>query len=91
LQDILYQDVVDLPLWLAEGLTGSNIVRVGLSPPFKERSVRTELKHNPVHLRLRDKSPYYYEVAMRLAKVSVEEEARSLPSAAQAALGKRTL
>lgn len=54
--------------------------------------MRTELEHNALTLKLRDKSPFYYEVALRLSKLCRDEpEAALLPKAAQTALSKRVL
>jgi GINS complex subunit 3 len=88
MQDIEEGQHVELPLWLAEKLADSKLVSVELPRNFSKK-VRDSLQAAPETVRLREKSPHFYEVGLRLAQVSIAEDASRLPAAIQATLAKR--
>ena len=51
--------------------------------------MREALLADAVSVRLRDKSPCYYETGLRLARISSSEEASQLPASIQATLATR--
>lgn len=88
LQDIEEGQRIELPIWLAERLSESKLVTIDLPRNFSRR-VRESLLAAPESVRLRDRSPYFYEVGLRLASTSMSEDAARLPAALQSTLATR--
>lgn len=84
-KDIDESETVELPLWLAEPLQEGRIGIIDLPRAFSA-SVRDQLLAAPTTVRLRDKSPYFYETGLRLASQCSSEDAQRLPSAVKATL-----
>lgn len=64
------------------------MVRVGI-PQCLGPKTREAMVSDPTALRLRDKSPAVYNVALAIAKVSTVPDAARLPAIARAALAER--
>ena len=58
---------MDLPLWLAEDLShfNSKLVEISLPPAYTPKS-REDIKADPVAAKLRELSPHFYNVGLRL-------------------------
>jgi GINS complex subunit 3 len=87
-QDIEEESRIELPLWMAETLADHQYVVVQLPRNFSAK-VREAMLANPENVRLRERSPYFYEAGLRLSSLSHMEEAKSLPAAIQATLAIR--
>lgn len=65
--DILQDDIMEIPLWLAVPLAQYDIVDVEVPKIFKEKFQKT-LEADPCVINLREKSPYFYEVGGKLGE-----------------------
>ncbi len=80
---------MELPLWMAERLVEAQYAVVELPRNFSAK-VREALLAAPESVRLRERSPHFYEVGLRLASLAGHlEEAKTLPAAIQATLATR--
>jgi GINS complex subunit 3 len=79
---------MDVPLWLAAVLRSQNFVQLQLPRTFSKR-LRESLKADPSAVRLRDKSPHFYEVGLRMADLVPTEDTVDLPTDIQATLSMR--
>jgi hypothetical protein len=87
--DVARGAAMDLPLWLAEELKQRNLVEVALPAHFSRKS-RADITADAVAARLRDKSPHFYSVGLRLAPLlSVAKEGEELSKDVHAALADR--
>ena len=87
--DVARGAAMDLPLWLAEELKARNLVEVSLPPHFSRKS-RADITADAVAARLREKSPHFYSVGLRLAPLlSVAKEGEELSKDVHAALADR--
>lgn len=68
---------MELPLWMAEELYHHKMVDVELPPAFSVRS-RAELRATARTVRLRDRSAAFYNVGLKLSKISSSEETQKL-------------
>ena len=73
---------------MAERLSQSRFVGIELPRAFSAK-VRDSLLAAPESVRLREKSPYFYEVGLRLAALCRTEDARQLPAIIQMTLATR--
>lgn len=80
--------VIDLPLWIAVPLRRSDLAAVHLPKNFSSR-MRHSLNADPDNVKLRDKSPYFYETGLKLAEVCQEEDVKDLPAAIKRTLATR--
>lgn len=80
---------MELPLWLAESLAEDNFVQIDLPRIFSQRN-RDAMLASPETVRLRDRSPFYYEAGLRLSSAcKYSEDAKTLPSTIQFVLAAR--
>jgi hypothetical protein len=87
-QDIELDAEMDLPLWLATELRGHNFIDVRLPRAFSKR-LREGLRADPRAVALRDRSPHFYEVGLRMADLVPTEDTETLPTDIQATLAIR--
>lgn len=80
--------MVDLPIWLAENLHERGLVEV-LLPRGYSSKVREAMLAAPTTLKLRDKSPFFYETGLKLSMLCTEEDALMLPNSIKATLAER--
>lgn len=88
LQTVAEGQKLELPLWMAERLKASRYIEVSLPRNFSAK-VRESLLAAPESVRLRERSPHFYEVGLRLAALADADEAKTLPAAIQATLATR--
>lgn len=79
---------LELPLWMAERLREARYISVSLPRNFSAK-VRESLLAAPESVRLRERSPHFYEVGLRLAALADTDEAKTLPASIQATLATR--
>lgn len=79
---------MELPLWLATRLKDSNFVDVRLPKTFSVK-LRESLKADAAGVKLRDKSPHFYEVGLRMSELVQTEDTQTLPADIQATLAIR--
>lgn len=87
-EDVTADQSMDLPLWLAEPLQLNRMVQVDLPKNYSSK-VRESLIADPDSVKLRDKSPRFYETGLRLASISAADDAAKLPEAIKATLATR--
>jgi hypothetical protein len=79
---------MQLPVWLAEPLAERKYVLVDV-PRNYSATVRNSLSADATAISLRDKSPNFYEIGLRLASMSASEDAARLPASIKATLATR--
>ncbi len=79
---------MELPVWLASGLRSANYVEVRLPKTFSLR-LRESLKADASSVRLRDKSPHFYEVGLRMSDLVSTDDTQTLPTDIQGTLALR--
>lgn len=79
---------MDLPVWLVQVLKAQNFLEVRLPKTFSLR-LRESLKADALTVRLREKSPHFYEVGLRMADLVSTEDTANLPTDIQATLAIR--
>jgi hypothetical protein len=76
--DIEAGTTMDLPLWLAEELRYRDLIEVTLPTAYSRKS-RDDIKADAAAARLREKSPFFYTVGLRLGRLLASgEEAAAL-------------
>ena len=88
LQDVEEGQAMQLPVWLAEPLAERKLVLVDV-PRNYSSAVRNSLSADATSINLRDKSPNFYEIGLRLARMSASEDAHRLPASIKATLATR--
>jgi GINS complex subunit 3 len=87
--DVAAGSVMELPLWLAEELKAKNLVDVQL-PAAYTRKARADVKADANAARLREQSPFFYTVGLRLAPLlGSGDEAAALSADVHATLADR--
>jgi hypothetical protein len=79
---------MELPLWLATIMKAQNFVEVQLPRTFSMK-LRETLRAGANDVRLRERSPHFYEVGLRMADLVSTEETEHLPTDIQATLATR--
>lgn len=88
MQTVAEGQQLELPLWMAERLREARYISVSLPRNFSAK-VRESLLAAPQSVRLRERSPHFYEVGLRLAALADTDEAKTLPASIQATLATR--
>ena len=90
--DVAEDQRMDLALWLAAALgpsPGPNFVEVQLPSRVFGAKLREQLRADAMGVPLRGRSPYFYELGLRVSDLVTSEETRELPTLIQAALAQR--
>jgi hypothetical protein len=91
-RDVAEDQRMDLALWLAAALgpsPGPNFVEVQLPSRVFGARLREQLRADAMGVRLRDRSPFFYELGLRVSDLVTSDETRELPTLIQAALAQR--
>ena len=75
--DIEKDAAMEIPLWLALALARPGIVEIEI-PRFYKEQFKNTLEAGPNVINLRDKTPYYYEVGMKLVEYIGDNELMKL-------------
>ena len=62
----------DIPLWLATELLEREIVNIGVPKYFSDQ-FKNSLQADPAYVNIKDKTSYFYEVALKLFPILTEE------------------
>ena len=90
--DVAEDDEMDMALWLAAALgpsPGPNFVEVRLPSRVFGAKLREQLRADAMGVKLRDRSPFFYELGLRVSDLVTSDETRELPTLIQAALAQR--
>lgn len=90
--DVAEDQEMDLSLWLAALLgpsPGPNFVEVLLPARTFSTRLREQLLADAMSVRLRERSPHFYELGLRVSDLVDTDDTRELPTIIQAALAQR--
>jgi len=90
--DVAEDQAMELALWLAAALgpsPGPNFVEVQLPARVFGARLREQLRADARGVRLRDRSPYFYELGLRVSDLVTSDETRELPTLIQSTLAQR--
>ena len=66
--DLEKGSVLEIPLWLALFLAQIEMVEIEI-PRFYRENFKNTLLADPTHVNLREKTPFYYEIGLKLCKL----------------------
>ena len=87
-EDLEMDQELEIPLWLAEALKPNNYIDLKL-PRMFGLSVRQSLKADAKSVKLREKSPFFYELGLRMSELVDGEVTKDLPKDILHALAQR--
>lgn len=81
---------LELPMWLAATLVKRNLVTADL-PKCLSKKARDQIIADPQAVRLREKNPYFYQVAAAATKIVAHPDATTFPTLVRACLAARSM
>jgi hypothetical protein len=87
-EDLEMDQELEIPLWLAEALKPNNYIDLKL-PRMFGLSVRQSLKADAKSVKLREKSPFFYELGLKMSELVDGEVTKDLPKDILHALAQR--